>query len=88
MNSDAPINKLIESIPKDGTFGLSIVSLGVKAFVLLGLSFFIIFGIVMVRQISMMSKSVETALAPILYIIGYVYLIVAVLVWLFAFSAL
>ena len=88
MNPDAPINKLFAAIPQDMNFGLSLLSMGVKVFVLIGLTFFIIFGVVMVRQITMMSRSVETTLAPFLHLLGYAYLAFAVFVWLFAFSAL
>lgn len=88
MNPDAPAAKFLSSIPQDASFGIALLALGTKIFLLIGLSFFVIFGIVMVRQITMMAKSVETSLTPFLHIAGVAYLATAALIWVFAFSVL
>lgn len=66
------------------TLMLSIVSL---AF-LLGFGLYVAFAFIVVRQIEIMRKTVETPLSPVIRFIGYVHFVVALLAFIFVYMML
>jgi hypothetical protein len=60
----------------------------VKILFLTGFFFYAIFAFIAVRQIDIMRKTVITPLSPIVQIIGYLHLLLAVGAFIFAFTYL
>ena len=55
-----------------------------KLLIILILSLYLVFGVIILRQISLMTKTVDTPLTPKIKFLGYIHMIFAVLVWLCA----
>ena len=62
-----------------GTVGDGIHLL-VKAMLVLGMLFYLIFSIVIIRQIHLMKKTVHTSFSPTVTILGQIHLVLALLV--------
>ncbi|MBI3397611.1 hypothetical protein HY045_04000 [Candidatus Woesebacteria bacterium] len=60
----------------------------VKVFVLIALLIYTIFAFVVVKQVNLMSRTVQINLSGLLKIVGYIHLIFAVLLFIFAFVVL
>jgi len=56
----------------------------VKLFIMFGLTVYIIFGLVVIRQVSLMTKTIKSSINPTLRLLGYVHMIAAIVVWLIA----
>lgn len=56
-----------------------------KLLFLVGLALYIIYALVIFRQISLMSRSVTTALESVLKLLGLLHLGAAIVVWILAF---
>lgn len=59
-----------------------------KIFVLIALLIYIIFAFVVVKQVTLMSRTVQISLTGLLKIVGYLHLIFAVLLFVFALLVL
>ncbi len=82
MNSPLPYMSLFMNPEIIAQASLSAVKVGV----IFILALYLVFSIIVVRQISLMTKTVNTSLTPTLKIIGYIHLAASVLVWLFALT--
>lgn len=59
-----------------------------KAAILLAIGMYIVFALVMIRQIDLMTKTVKTPITPMLKLVGLVHMIASVIIWFVAFIAL
>ncbi len=59
-----------------------------KAGLLLAIAMYIVFALVVIRQIDLMTKTVRTPLTPVLRMVGWGHLIASVVVWLIALISL
>jgi hypothetical protein len=59
-----------------------------KIVILFGLSIYLVFGLVVLRQISLMTRTIQTSLTGPLKTIGLIHMVVAIIVWLTAFVLL
>ncbi len=55
-----------------------------KVLIVLVLSLYLIFAVIILRQISLMTKTVDTPLTPKIKFLGYIHMIFSILVWLCA----
>lgn len=87
MNKDAPINTIIALFfnPKTATGAVFALA---KLSVMLGFTLYLVFAVVVIRQVSLMTRTVDTPISPLLKIIGWAHLGIAILVWFFAFTVL
>jgi len=60
----------------------------IKLFFLIGFFLYILFAFLAVRQIEEMRRTVITPLSPIIQIVGYIHLLLAIAAFLFAFMYL
>ncbi|HAU98736.1 MAG: hypothetical protein UX04_C0002G0094 [Microgenomates group bacterium GW2011_GWF2_45_18] len=86
-SSPAPIDTLIQSFlgspPTFDTF-LALI----KFFVLIALTLYLVFGLVIIRQINQMNSTIRTNISFILQIAGWVHLGLSLVVWFIAFVVL
>lgn len=59
-----------------------------KLVILFCLSIYLVFGLVVIRQISIMTSTIKTPLTGQLRLLGYVHMIIAIFVWFAAFTTL
>lgn len=59
-----------------------------KAVILFSLAMYIVFALVVIRQIDLMTKTVKTPLTPVLKMMGWGHCIASAVVWLIAFISL
>jgi len=59
-----------------------------KAGLLFAIAMYIVFALVVIRQIDLMTKTVRTPVTPVLRMIGWAHLIASCVVWLIAFVML
>jgi hypothetical protein len=60
----------------------------IKFLVLAALTLYLVFGLVMIRQIGLMTDTIKSSINPGLKLIGYIHMLAAILVWLFAMALL
>ena len=60
----------------------------VKLFIMFGLTVYLVFGLVVIRQVSLMTRTIKSSINPTLILLGYIHMIVAIVVWLIAFVLL
>lgn len=56
----------------------------VKLFIMFGLTIYVVFGLVVIRQVSLMTGTIKSSITPFLRLLGYVHMIMAIVVWLIA----
>ncbi len=59
-----------------------------KWMTLIAFGVYILFALVIVRQIALMTKTIKTGFEFVIKIVGYIHLLFAILIWLFAFFTL
>lgn len=67
--------------------GISVLGIS-KAFVLFALGLYIVFALVVIKQVTLMTKTVEVGLEGLIKLIAWAHLIFAVAVFLIALSIL
>ena len=68
MNEDAPINGIIDVLGNPGAAEFALGA-GVKLAFLFAIGLYIIFALVILRQISLMNRTVHTSITPLLKLI-------------------
>ena len=56
----------------------------VKLFIMFGLTVYVVFGLVVIRQVSLMTRTIKSSITPTIRLLGYVHMIVAIVVWFVA----
>ncbi len=56
----------------------------VKLFIMFGLTVYVVFGLVVIRQVSLMTRTIKSSITPTLRLLGYVHMIAAIVVWIIA----
>lgn len=56
----------------------------VKLFIMFGLTVYLVFGLVVIRQVSLMTRTIKSSINPTLILLGYIHMIVAIVVWIIA----
>ncbi len=87
MNNQAPIFSLLKFFADPATAG-STVMVVVKLAILFALALYLVFCIVVIRQVTLMSRTVSTPIDGTLKLISYLHLAAAGAVWWMAFTLL
>lgn len=56
----------------------------VKLFIMFGLTVYVVFGLVVIRQVSLMTRTIKSSITPALELLGYIHMIAAIVVWFIA----
>ena len=84
MNNVSSLSTIID--PTSPVFiSLPVVFLVFKILFLIAMAIYVVYALVIVRQISLMSRSVTTVLEGFLKLVGILHLVAAIGVWLLAF---
>lgn len=59
-----------------------------KAVLLFSIAMYIVFALVVIRQIDLMTKTIKTPLTPILKMVGWGHLIASIVIWFIALISL
>lgn len=87
MNQQAPIFSLFQFFADPQTSTNTVYFLS-KMAILFGFGLYLIFGFVVIRQVSLMSRTVSTPIDGTLKLISYLHFLAAAAVWLMAFMLL
>lgn len=69
-------------------FSTSLFFLIIKVMVLIGLGIYVVFAFVVIRQIAVMIRTVNTPFSFPARLLGYIHFAIAIAVWWFAFTTL
>lgn len=56
----------------------------VKIIIMFGLTIYLVFGLVVIRQVNLMTGTIKSSITPVLELVGYIHMIAAIVVWLAA----
>lgn len=76
------------SDPFAGNNSETIILFGVKAMFIVGGVLYLLFAILVTRQISIMSSTVQTTASVAIKLLGYIHLIISILVLIYFFTVL
>lgn len=87
MNPQAPIYSILQyfSNPAVASSSVTIIT---KVAVLLALGMYVLFGLVVIRQVTLMTRTVSTPLDGTIKLIAWIHMAAAVAVWWLAFTLL
>jgi len=62
-------------------FSMGTALLVLKFFIVFAYSLYLVFGVVIIRQVSLMNKTISSPISAVITIAAYIHLIVSILVW-------
>lgn len=87
MNNNAPIFSLLQFFADPTTASNTVVGI-VKLAILFAIGLYLVFCVVVIRQVTLMSRTVSTPIDGMLKLISYLHLAAAGAVWWMAFTLL
>jgi hypothetical protein len=87
MNNNAPIYSIIQFFSSPGVAMATVSGLS-KIAILFAFTLYLVFGVVIIRQTHLMTRTVSTPLDPTIKLLAYAHMIASIFVWLMAFMLL